>query len=109
MKCPICKAKIDELDEICPRCKTNFDDYEKRKNLQEKKNERYIENEKVNADYLNIMANIDIILTIISAIATFFYDFSIVNIVSTIVILISGFTIFFLLKTVVDIYYNTEN
>lgn len=109
MKCPICKANIDELDEICPNCKTNFDDYEKNKNIQQKRDSRDMDDEKVSADYLNIMANIDIMLTIISAIAIFFYDFSIVNTVLAVTILISGFTIFFLLKTIVDIYYNTEN
>ena len=31
MKCPICKENVNELDDICPNCKTNFDEYEKNK------------------------------------------------------------------------------
>lgn len=30
MKCPRCGSNISELDEICPKCKTNLDDYENR-------------------------------------------------------------------------------
>ena len=29
MKCPICKEPVNELDDICPNCKTNFDEYER--------------------------------------------------------------------------------
>lgn len=29
MKCPNCNANITELDEVCPHCKINLDDYEK--------------------------------------------------------------------------------
>ena len=28
MKCPKCGAKISELDEVCPNCKVNMDDYD---------------------------------------------------------------------------------
>lgn len=28
MKCPVYREKINELDEVCPNCKTNFDEYE---------------------------------------------------------------------------------
>lgn len=30
MKCPVCKEKVNELDEVCPNCKTNFDEYERK-------------------------------------------------------------------------------
>ena len=29
MKCPICKEPVNELDDICPNCKSNFDEYER--------------------------------------------------------------------------------
>ncbi len=42
MKCPNCNADITELDEICPHCQTNLDDYEKKhlknENCKETKN-----------------------------------------------------------------------
>ena len=28
MKCPVCKERVNELDEECPNCKTNFDEYD---------------------------------------------------------------------------------
>ena len=54
MKCPICKAKLNELDEICPNCKTNLDEVENGR--------------KTNADILNFMAYLNIILSVIGAI-----------------------------------------
>lgn len=103
MKCPVCKKEISELDEICPNCKTNFDDYERNK----KGHTKEVYEGKVNADYLNIMAFINIILTFIGAIAICIYNISILTIITAIGILIAGFTLFFLLRTIVDIYYNT--
>lgn len=42
MKCPNCNANITELDEVCPHCKINLDDYEKKhlknKDCEENKN-----------------------------------------------------------------------
>lgn len=29
MKCPNCGANVNELEETCPKCKINFDDFEK--------------------------------------------------------------------------------
>lgn len=63
MKCPICKAKIDELDEICPNCKTNFDDYEKEKRIQQRKNEEHKE-EKNNKKTVWVAIIIGIIILI---------------------------------------------
>ncbi len=125
MKCPICKEKINELDEVCSNCKTNFDEYEEyeRKYVKEFKN--------TNADKLNIMANINIILSIIGAIVIWvkfsklevvtqstyknyssgYYTDTVINwygIAGGIAILIAGFTLFFLLKTIVDIYWEVE-
>lgn len=48
MKCPICKREISELDEICPNCKTNFDDYEKEMEIKKrKKNKNILKNWKL--------------------------------------------------------------
>lgn len=62
MKCPICKAKIDELDEICPRCKTNFDDYE-RENKKMEKNKNILKNWKL---WSGIIIGVMIIIFIIN-------------------------------------------
>ncbi len=119
MKCPVCKANVNELDEVCPVCKANFDDYEKGK---EKFKE---EPKKTNADYLNYMAIINIVLSIIGAIAIW-VNFSTIEYTTTskyatpvteinwygifggIAVLIAGFTLYFLLKTVIDIYDEIE-
>lgn len=109
MKCPVCKANVNELDEVCPVCKANFDDYEKGK---EKFKE---EPKKTNADYLNFMAIINIILSIIVTLAiwinygtTRYDELNWVGILSGIAVLIAGFTLYFLLKTVIDIYDKIE-
>ena len=105
MKCPVCKTNVNELDEACTVCKTNFDDYERGK-------QKFREDEKrTNADCLNFMATINIILSIIGAIAvwvnygvTRYDEFNWIGIASGIGILIAGITLYFLLKTVIDIY-----
>lgn len=123
MKCPICKANVNELDEFCPNCKTSFDDYEehKAKHTKEFKN--------TNADKLNVMANINIILSIIGAVCVWIkfsntevlgkYNYitgeyaksteiNWYGILGGAAILIAGFTLFFLLKTIDDIYWEVE-
>ncbi len=35
MKCPNCGEKIDELMEVCPKCKINFEDYEENEENQD--------------------------------------------------------------------------
>lgn len=122
MKCPVCKEKVNELDEVCPNCKTNFDEYERK---YEKKSES------TNADRLNVMANINIMLSIIGAILIWVnfstmevtkesifknyssghYTATVINwygVIGGIAVLIVGFTLFFLLKTIVDIYKEVE-
>lgn len=117
MKCPICKANVNELADFCPNCKTNFDEYEEYSRKHGKEESR------TNADILNFMANLNITLTIISSIVIWL-KFSTVEMVSKygiattemnwygiiggFGIFISGFTLFFLLKTIVDIYYEVE-
>lgn len=83
-------------------------------------------NEKnTNADCLNAMATVNIILSIIGAIAIW-VNFSTIEYTTTskyatpvteinwygilggIAVLIAGFTLFFLLKTIVDIYWEVE-
>lgn len=82
-----------------------------------------IKESRTNADILDFMANLNIVLTVISSIVIWF-KFSTIETVSKygiattemnwygiiggFVILISGFTLFFLLKTVVDIYWEVE-
>ena len=131
VECPTCKKEINELDERCPYCNTIFEDMieeteEIKENIKiEKENEEYQEEkERTNADILNFMAVVNIIIFIVGAIiiwcnfattevfhkATYLregYTETIVNwggIIGGIAILIVGFTQFFLLKTVVDIY-----
>lgn len=128
IKCPVCKKEISELDEKCPYCHMNLDDVIE--DVEEPKiitgtNDRRI----TSADCLNVMANINIILSIIGTIliwvnfgtteithkGTYFssgYTENIANwygIFGGIAILIAGFTLFFLLKTIVDIYWEVES
>lgn len=131
VECPTCKKQINELDEKCPYCNTIFEDMiEKVEKIKEnvkieEENEKYREEkERTNADYLNFMAVVNIIISIIGAITVWcnfattevFYKATYLResytettanwggIIGGIAILIVGFTQFFLLKTVVDIY-----
>lgn len=142
IKCPICRKEISELDESCPYCNTNFSELDENnqevkevyreknrnnaKKINSSSNER--EHDRTNADNLNFMANINIILSIIGAIliwinfgtteitrkSTYFssgYTENVANwygIFGGIAVLIAGFTLFFLLKTIVDIYWEVE-
>ncbi len=142
IKCPICNKNINELDEVCPYCKTDFDKLDgidqkiKLENKEENK-ERiqkmdFVLNERVpnrtNADNLNVMANINIVLSIIGAILIWAnfgtqeirhkgsywetgYTETVANwygILGGVAVLIAGFTVFFLLKTIIDIYFEVE-
>lgn len=77
----------------------------------------------LNASYLNVMANLNLILSIIGSIIIFIKfsiikDMSIyglehnsinwIGIISGLGVLIGGFTLFFLLETIVDIYWEVE-
>lgn len=138
VKCPVCKKEISELDESCPYCHTIFDDMTESDDMTEEisETERKTENyekeiydkKRTNADCLNFIANINIILSIIGAIliwvnfgtaeithkSTYFsngYTETIANwygIFGGVAVLIAGFTLYFLLKTIVDIYWETE-
>lgn len=127
IRCPVCKKEISELDESCPYCHINLidvaeNDEEKRKTIETH------DREITSADCLNIMANLNLILSIISAIIIWFcfstteitknytyisgtYTDKVINwygIFGGIAILFTGFTLFFLLKTIVGIYYEVE-
>lgn len=139
IKCPVCRKEINELDESCPHCHIKFEDMEDEvseviEQLQEdeaveSENLNNTEEEKrTNADYLSVMANVNIILSIIGAIAIWCnfgtteeihkgtylsssYTETVANwfgIIGGIAVLITGFTLFFLLKTIVDIYRKVE-
>ncbi len=131
VKCPVCRKDINELDESCPYCHIVFDDdinedvEEKYKEVEIHKEEKNDEKKITNAKCLNFMANINIILSIISAIiiwanfsiieykatskyATSFTEINWYGIFGGFGVLIVGFTVFFLLKTVVDIYNEVE-
>lgn len=132
VKCPVCKKEISELDESCPYCHTIFDDITEEISETGRKTENHekeiYDKKRTNADCLNFMANINIILSIIGAIliwanfgtaeiirkSTYFssgYTETIANwygIFGGVAVLIAGFTLYFLLKTIVDIYWKTE-
>lgn len=135
VKCPVCAKDINELDESCPYCHIVFDDMieEENSTLEERtdvnseihKEENNNEKTITNAKCLNFMANINIILSIIGAIVIW-VNFSTIEYKTTskyatpvtevnwygifggIGMLIIGFTLFFLLKTIVDIYWKEE-
>lgn len=102
MKCSNCNTEIEDWRVECPKCKINIEKYNE--------GERKVA-KTTNADCLNLMATINIVLSIIGAITvwanygmTKYSDFNWIGIASGIGILIAGFTVFFLLKTVVDIH-----
>lgn len=71
---------------------------------------------KTNADWLEVVAYINIVISIIGSTCIFVklseieYSFkpNMMSIFATVGILLAGFTLFFLLKTVVDIYKKVE-
>lgn len=130
VECPVCKKEINELDESCPYCHIIFDDMIEEVKTSEIRAETYEEDvykqeKSTNADCLNFMANLNIILTIISAIsiwvmfstieykttskyATYVTEINWYGVIGGFGVLIVGFTLFFLLKTVADIYWRVE-
>lgn len=102
MKCPICNEKVSRDLAFCPNCKANLG-----------------ENGRTNADILQIFAYINIIIAIIGAIFVWVkFSFITVNgkdvinwfgILGGVGIIISGLTLFFLLRTIVDIFYEIDN
>lgn len=134
VKCPVCQKEISELDEKCPYCHIIFDDMIS-ENIQEERIIQEIQTEenaeyksRNNANYLNIMAYINIVLSIVGAISIWVcfstvevtkkytyssgtYTDQVINwygIFGGLGILIVGFTLFFLLKTLCDIYWKVE-
>lgn len=124
MKCPVCGEKINELDEVCPHCKTNLDEVES-------KNELNGEVEpSSHADILKIFAIFNLILSIgvaifiwvklstIEVIGEYSYtlqDFKRTTetngyaIAGGFAIIYGGIILYFALMTIVDIYYKVEN
>ena len=104
VECPNCKNLIEDDSKQCLYCKTNFDE------------EKTYENDKKdfsNADILNIFSYVGLIITIIVGIIlsidAFIQDrFNLYFLLGGISILFSGFILFFLLKTIVDIYDKIE-
>ena len=102
MKCPICNEKVSRDVAFCPNCKTNLE-----------------ANERTNADKLEIFAYINIVIAIISAIIVWVkFSFISVNgkdvinwfgILGGAGIVISGLTLFYLLRTIVDIFNEIDN
>ncbi len=55
MKCPNCGEEVEELEENCPKCKINFDDFEKKqKQTSEEDNEE-------NASKTNFLKTINVL------------------------------------------------
>lgn len=113
VKCPKCGREVDEWENECPYCKTNFEKY----NRGETSNRNH-------AYWLNIFAIINIVLCIIASIIIFINfstseivtDYSYISgsttetvinwvgIIGGISVLILGLTQYFILETIIDIY-----
>lgn len=108
MECPNCKKEIEDWRAECPNCKINIEKYNEGKRQQFNKVE--------NATFLNIFAYIDIIVSIIGTILIWINysisditkEINIIGIATGLAVLIGGFTLFFLLKTIVDICWRLE-
>lgn len=117
VKCPKCGGEVEEWSNECPYCKINLEKYNKGETINRN-----------NAYWLNILAIINIVLSIIASITIFInystmeviedYDYisgtyteTVINwigIIGGIAVLITGFTIYFTLKTIIDIHNMTE-
>lgn len=113
IKCPKCGKEIDEWENVCPYCKTNFNKFDRGQG--EIRNHAY---------WLNAFAIIDLIISIIASIIVFINYSTIeitdkigasseiainwIGILGGIGIFITGLTTYFLLETIVDIYDMTE-
>ncbi len=98
MKCEKCGKEISELDEKCPFCGYTEEESKKQKNT-------------TNAQRLNIIANINLFIMLISSVFIFISaikdytnEFDFFRILLGIIVAITGYTLYLLLKTVVDIY-----
>ena len=117
IKCPKCGKEVDEWENECPYCKTSFEKYDK------------IETSNRNHAYwLNIFAIINIVISIIASVFIFVnystmeviesYEYiagthtetvmNWIGIIGGIAILLFGFTQYFMLKTIIDIYDTVE-
>ena len=109
MKCPICETEVSDYESKCPNCKIDL--YDDKENLNE--------NVKDNADHLEILANINLVIFIASSIVCFcgviteIIEYgSIENyvlLITGVSSLLVGFTLYYLLKTVADIYNKLNN
>lgn len=102
MTCTKCNNEISELDEKCPYCGEKFEDESKTSKT---------DSIKTYADRLNTVANVNMILSVVAAMIIWFNlginqyeELNWYGIVGGITILFGGYTLFLLLKTVVDIY-----
>ena len=93
IKCPVCRKEINELDESCPHCHIKFEDMEDEVS---EVIEQLQEDEAVESENLHKGTYLSSSYT--ETVANWF------GIIGGIAVLIGGFTLFFLLKTIVDIY-----
>lgn len=113
-------AVINKSDIRYQMCDACFKRFTEANQVIDKKEEK-----RTNADCLNFMANLNIILSIIGAIAIWinfstikykatsiygstYSEINWIGIIGGFAVLLGGFTLFFLLKTIVDIYYEVE-
>lgn len=106
MKCPVCETEVSDFDSICPNCQIQLYD----NNIDKESNHSYGKESK-NADRLEIIANINLFIIILAVIYYFYEGFTneAVYIIIGIGLLLSGLTIYFVLKTIVDIFDRVDN
>lgn len=104
VKCPKCGKEVEEWRAECPYCKVNFEKYD------QDNRDDYVE-DKNNAYYLNILSIVNLVISIVGAILIwinyykdYYDDINWIGIAGGIAVLIGGFTLFFLLRTIIDIY-----
>lgn len=109
MVCPNCKVEVK--DELIKNGKCPFCEYKLQENMARETSEKIkMHIGDIHAKRLNMMANVNIVLSIIGAMIVLvsyfseYYSLNIYVISIAIGILIFGFTQYYLLKTVVDIY-----
>lgn len=108
VKCPKCGKEVEEWRAECPYCRINFEKYN-----QDSRNDNL--ESRNNAYYLNILSITNLIISIVGAILIWinyykdYYDnINWIGIIGGIAVLIGGLTLFFLLRTITDIYYKVR-
>ena len=99
VKCPKCGKEVEEWRAECPYCRINFEKYN-----QDSRNDNL--ESRNNAYYLKIV--FIMIIKLDNYYKDYYDNINWIGIIGGIAVLIGGLTLFFLLRTITDIYYKVR-